>query len=329
MAQPAGSSRRGRETDGVQHNGSPADAAALDYAITGQVVDANSTKELCPWVDSISLRTAGLRYRTLSYTGASRVAEEFLINTRNVRNDHEVEASILHYFEDASAVMLSMADRPNPGSLDSTPLPPDVPLRMELGEAIRRRRSHRLYTGDPLPLDYLATIIRCAAGITGQADADLSSGEQVSLNYRATPSGGRLLPLQLHVASINVSDLKKGVYRYDAAADAIQQTHSAATVEQLLSCVAAPDEVLSVSHANALVLLIGKPWRTMRKYGARGMRFVFMEAGYIAQNIHLAATALGFGTTDCASIYDDEAHEALGIDGLFETLVHVVVVGCK
>jgi SagB-type dehydrogenase family enzyme len=307
----------------------PHAADPATHAITGQAVDANSTKEICPWANSISLRTAGLRYRTLSYSRASRIAEEFLINTRNVRNDRETEASIFHYYEDASTLMLSMAERADSGTLGSTPLPTGIPLRMELGEAIRLRRSHRLYTGDPLPLDYLATMIRSAVGFTGQADVDLASGEQVTLSFKATPSGGRLLPLQLHVASINVSKLKKGVYRYDPLADALDQTAPAPTVDQLLSCIAAPDEVLSVSRANALVLLIGKPWRTMRKYGARGMRFVFMEAGYIAQNIHLAATALGFGTVDCASIYDDEAHEALGIDGLFDTLVHVVVVGCK
>src|SRR5207249_11849900 len=182
-------------------------------------------------------------------------------NTRAVRNDRETEASIFHYYEDASTLMLSMAERADRGGMGSVPLPAGIPLRMELGEATRLRRSHRLYTGDPLPLDYLAALIRCAVGHTGQADVDLASGGHVTRTFRATPSGGRLLPLQLHVAAINVSGLKRGVYRYDPLADALDQTGPARVVDQLLSCIAAPDEVLSVSRANALVLLIGKPWR--------------------------------------------------------------------
>jgi SagB-type dehydrogenase family enzyme len=301
----------------------------IALAITGQAIDANSTKEICPWVDSIALRTAGLRYRAVGHSKANRLAEEFLINTRTVRNDRESEISILHYYEDASTLMLSIADRTEGSGFRSVSLPESVPLRMELGEAIRLRRSHRLYSGDPLPLDYLATIVRAAVGYTGQDEVDLGSGGQVKLKFRSTPSGGRLLPLQLCVAVINVSRLHKGVYYYDSLADSFSQVGDASMVDKLLSCIASPEEILSVSRANALMLLIGKPWRTMRKYGARGMRFVFMEAGYIAENIHLAVTGLGFGSVDCASIYDDEAHEALNIDGLFETLVHAVVIGCK
>jgi SagB-type dehydrogenase family enzyme len=65
----------------------------------------------------------------------------------------------------------------------------------------------------------------------------------------------------------------------------------------------------------------------MRKYGNRGLRFLFLEAGAMAQNIHLACEALGLGSFDCASVYDDEVHEALGIDGLHESLLHTVIIG--
>jgi SagB-type dehydrogenase family enzyme len=72
---------------------------------------------------------------------------------------------------------------------------------------------------------------------------------------------------------------------------------------------------------------VARPWRSMRKYGSRGVRYVFVEAGAIAQCVHLAAEALGVGTVDCASVYEDEAGDVMGIDGLFEQLVHTVVVG--
>jgi nitroreductase len=52
-----------------------------------------------------------------------------------------------------------------------------------------------------------------------------------------------------------------------------------------------------------------------------------MEAGAIAQNANLAAVALGYGSVECASVYDDEMNEALGLDGVFRSYVHAVVVG--
>lgn len=305
----------------------PADPLAL--ALTGQAVDENSTRELAVWGDATALCTAGLRYRMLSFSQTRRLAEDFLVNTRNVRDNREAEASILHYFEDVSTFMLAMSESTESGNLRAVRLPDSVPLRMELGDAIRQRRSHRLFTGDPVPLDYLAAVIRGAIGTTGEADVDLATGRQVTLKFRSTPSGGRLFPVQLFIAAVNITKLKKAVYRYDASRDSLLEVGEADVVDRLIASISTPEEILSASRANAVVLLVAKPWRTMRKYGARGMRFVFMEAGYIAQNIHLVCTGLGLGSVDCASVYDDEAHEALELDGLFETLVHTVLIGQK
>jgi SagB-type dehydrogenase family enzyme len=305
----------------------PWDPQAL--ALAGQAVDINSTKELALWVDGTALCTAGLRYRALSFSQMTRLAEDFLINTRNVRDNRESEASILHYFEDVNTFVLSLSESTEIGDLRTFRLPDSVPLRMELGDAIRHRRSHRLFTGDPVPLDYLATVIRSAIGKTGEADVELATGQHATLQFRSTPSGGKLFPVELYVAALNVTKLKKSVYRYDAGRDALVEVGEADVVDRLVASISTPEEILSASRANALLLLIAKPWRTMRKYGARGMRFVFMEAGYIAQNIHLACTGLGLASVDCASVYDDEAHEALKMDGLFETLVHIVVFGQK
>jgi SagB-type dehydrogenase family enzyme len=65
----------------------------------------------------------------------------------------------------------------------------------------------------------------------------------------------------------------------------------------------------------------------MRKYGNRGMRYVFLEAGAMAAHIELATTALGLGCVQCGSFYDDEAHEAMDFDGVYEALAHAVIIG--
>lgn len=296
--------------------------------LVGQAVDLNSTKAAAPWARSTALRTSGLRQRSASTLADNRCAEEFLLNTRLVRDDRQNDASILHYFEDATTKMISLAERRLPETATTVALPPSAPMRMALDGAVERRRSVRSYTGDPMPLDYLAAILRAGVGFTGEADVTLTTGSQVQLKFRATPSGGGLMPISLYVAAMKVTGLEPGYYRYDPNEDALVLAGPESIVEGLRGAVAFPEEVITLSRANAMLMFVAKPWRSMRKYGNRGMRLVFMEAGYIAQNIHLASTALGFGSLDCSGVYDDEAHEAMGIDGLYETLAHTVILGC-
>ena len=56
--------------------------------------------------------------------------------------------------------------------------------------------------------------------------------------------------------------------------------------------------------------------------------FSAIAAGAMAQNVALATTALGYGSVDCASIYDDEVHEVLRFDGVASALIHTIIVGC-
>jgi SagB-type dehydrogenase family enzyme len=202
-------------------------------------------------------------------------------------------------------------------------LPESIPLRMALGESIRRRRSVRRYTGDPLPLAYLATICRASCGVTVVADG----GEGPPLALRSAPSAGGLYPIELHVVALRVEGLPLGVFAYDPRRDLLWQSADEDAARAVDAAVAAPEEMIMRSAACAIALLIARPWRVMRKYGARGMRHVMHEAGAISEHVHLASVALGVGSVDCASLYDDEVHEALGIDGLFEALVHGIFLG--
>jgi SagB-type dehydrogenase family enzyme len=287
----------------------------------------NSYKVLDPWVDATGLRTNELRYRTLSHSSAPRIAEDFLINTRLRRGDWESDSSIASYFSDQTIMTLSMRGLGEEGGTDDVPIPPRVKLSMELDEALGRRRSRRLYTGDTMPFNYLATLLQAAAGITGVADATLMSGGQTTLHFRTAPSAGGLYSIDLYLLALNVADLSRQVYLYDPFESKLVRTGDEKDVETALNGFAVTDDQISISRANVIFFLVAQPWRVMRKYGARGLRFVFMEAGSIAQNINLATAALGFGSVECASTYEDEIHEALRLDGLYQSLVHSVIIG--
>ena len=198
---------------------------------------------------------------------------------------------------------------------------------MSLGDAISWRRSTRSYTGDPIDLRQLSALVVNAAGVTCHADVSLSDGSETTLHLRATPSGGGLYPVHLYVAALRVERLTRGIYRYDPLRHQLSQVGQPTDADALIDCFAVSDDALSLSRACAIFIMVGTPWRAMRKYGDRGMRYVFLEAGAMAEHINLTAAALGLGSVDCASIYEDEAHEVLELDGVHNAVVHTVVVG--
>lgn len=299
----------------------PSPALAVDATFE------NSFKTLYPRAVATGLRPYGLRYRAQSSFPAYRVAEEFLVNTRIRRFDSEFELSLQGFFYDAPAVMASMVGE-EPALEDvQIPLPAGFRLPMELGQAISRRRSRRHYSGESIRFEDIAAVIRAAAAVTATGEVEHARGGRTLLHFRITPSGGALYPIELHLAILNVDRVDSGLYRYDPLRDSLLLTAGQEEVERFLRTFAGGEETIDFSRAGAICLLIGRPWRAMRKYGPRGLRHLFIEAGHMAQNIHLACVGLGLGSVDCASIYDDEAHEVLHIDGVYETLVHTVVVG--
>jgi SagB-type dehydrogenase family enzyme len=79
--------------------------------------------------------------------------------------------------------------------------------------------------------------------------------------------------------------------------------------------------------ANAVFIWTAVFERSKWKYKQRAYRYVYLDAGHSAQNIALAAVALGLGSCQIAAIYDDEANELLGVDGISESTIYMTAVG--
>jgi SagB-type dehydrogenase family enzyme len=62
------------------------------------------------------------------------------------------------------------------------------------------------------------------------------------------------------------------------------------------------------------------------KYRERASRYVHMEAGHAAQNIHLQAVALGLGSVPIGAFHDDQVQEALSLPRDCEPL-YIISVG--
>lgn len=160
---------------------------------------------------------------------------------------------------------------------------------MPVEDAVRQRRSVRDFARGALTLDEISQLLWAGQGITAP--------EQ----FRTAPSAGALYPLGLMLIAEDVENLEPGVYRYVPETHALDLVMAGHRLAQLAS--AALGQGCVAAGAAALVFFAVYE-HTTRKYGQRGVRYVHMEVGHAAQNVHLEAVALGLGTV-MVGAFDD------------------------
>jgi len=174
----------------------------LSEAIWNNTYDA-----MMPQAKSMGFKTPAVQYQMQNHYSAISVAEDFLLNSRILRNDREFQASVLGYLSPPGVTMVSLVGSEDNPQTHQVNLPKNVPLTMELGEALLKRRSVRRYTGDACRFDYLATMIRATSGIVSEHRLSSMTGNTATMHYRTAPSGGALYPIDLYVVALNVKEL--------------------------------------------------------------------------------------------------------------------------
>lgn len=280
---------------------------------------------------SIRDKETGFRTNSLIFSQPSlrkeNPAENFLANSQLKKNDLERDVSLASYFDDPGLTMVSLINERDIENMESIPITEGVPLQIDLAKALLLRRSTRSFTKDQIDFDYISTLIRVGFGVSATNEVSLSGDKKVTIPLHMAPSGGGLYPVQLFMVALNIKKIENGIYYFSPNNDKLIKFSGKDSASQVLNSYSSPKGIISTEEAGAIFLLVGSPWKSMRKYGSRGVRFMFHEAGSIAENIHLAATALGIGTVDCASFYDEEIHKILKIDGINNTFLSSIFVG--
>ncbi len=171
---------------------------------------------------------------------------------------------------------------------------PNVLGKMSLEESILKRRSERNFEKDKeLTLEQLSQILWAAQGITDQ-----------SYGFRAAPSAGALYPLHFYVVK------KDGVFRYLPDGHKLVQL---AEDDRRPSLVRASLGQSFISDAPVDIVISGNFAITQAKYGARAFRYVCMEIGHAAENIHLQAVTLGLASVPIGAFWDDVVKKTLDL----------------
>lgn len=211
-------------------------------------------------------------------------------------------------------------------------LPSSVPLISPLDEVIRFRRSIRCFSGEPTNLQYVATLLRSGYGLS-EMDAyrtafTTSSRDALNLAVRTVPSVNAFYPIEIYLLAQNINHVNAGLYRYDVKSDCLVHEMAEQDVDALLhSYMAADKGAIRVKQSCGVLLFVARPWRCINKYGEHGLRYVFHEAGSIAQNLHLVMTGLGLGSVDCLQYQQPNVENHMAVDGQSALLVHSIVFG--
>ncbi|MFF7632001.1 thiopeptide-type bacteriocin biosynthesis protein [Kitasatospora sp. NPDC008050] len=205
-------------------------------------------------------------------------------------------------------------------------LPAGEPPSMPLGEAMTRRASARGELGTTMAAQELGTLLWSA--YAGAAEADARGWVP-----RPYPSAGAGYVARLRLIVRDVDGLRPGMYELDPATRTLLPIGAAPTTDDLEATYVgfgrheSADPYIDVAVLPAMVGLYVDLGALRERYGLRAMRFAFLEAGHLAQNLGLTAAATQLSVGVVGGFYDDIAHEVFMLDGVDEVLAYLLPVG--
>ena len=178
---------------------------------------------------------------------------------------------------------------------------PQLEGKMSVEEALARRRSRRAFKDYSLTIEQVSQLLWSAQGITEERKG-----------FRTAPSAAALYPLDIYlvVGKDKVEDLKAGVYHYNP------RQHSLTIIleeDQRRELARACIDENFIEDAPVSLIITAEFSRTTNKFGKKGIYFVYMEAGHVAQNVYLQVESLGLGTSVYGGIYEEDVSHALNL----------------
>lgn len=191
-----------------------------------------------------------------------------------------------------SIIALNLKTKNMPSPISLTVLPaPIFKSETSIEEALKWRRSTREFKAGPITLQQISQLLWAAQGIT------------YANGFRTAPSAGALYPLEIYVVSGNITNLPAGVYHYSPVNHALEILIMGDKRKDLWS---AAEKQGGVEQGAADIVITANYKKTTIKYGRRGIRYVDMEAGHVAENISLQLVSLRLGTVTIGA-FDDSA----------------------
>jgi SagB-type dehydrogenase family enzyme len=197
-------------------------------------------------------------------------------------------------------------------------LPPDVATSDKPAAAVLSGQIDH----DPPALDagVLARLLFFTAGVT-RVSHPSDGGEPTW--FRATMSAGNLHPVEVYVVCPELDEVPAGVHHFAPLEVGLTTLRQGDHRGVLAAATAAPE----VAVAPCSLVLTGIPFRTGWKYGERGYRHLFWDAGTMLGNLLSLAEASGLPARVYVGFVDRAVGELVGADGIQELPLAVATIG--
>lgn len=203
-----------------------------------------------------------------------------------------------------------MVVTPDPQVLIALP-EPDQKGHAALERVLSERRSVRDFADDSaLSLGELGQVLWAAQGVSNSA------------RLRTAPSAGALYPLELYAVVKGSDKLGAGIYHYLASQHALSPIAQGEYGAEFSAAALMQDWT---ERAGLILVVAANHGRCTVKYGARGQRYVAIEAGHAVQNAYLQAASLGLGATEVGAFHDDAVAALVHLPADQEPVTSVVV----
>jgi SagB-type dehydrogenase family enzyme len=191
----------------------------------------------------------------------------------------------------------------------------DAVTTLSVKQALSKRRSVRHFSGKRLGLADLSYLLWASGGIQ-RVERDFE--------FRTTPSAGALYPIETYLIVDGVEGLDPGLYHYGVKAHALEELRTGQLGHDITQAALGQKMCLEAPVVFVWTAIFN---RSKWKYEQRAYRYVYLDAGHIAENLALAAHGIGLGTCQIGALFDDEVNAIVGVDGKDESVVYMTVVG--
>ncbi|MBL6992184.1 MAG: SagB family peptide dehydrogenase [Bacteriovoracaceae bacterium] len=143
--------------------------------------------------------------------------------------------------------------------------------------------------------------------------------------YYNFPSGGDLRPLRFYFLIENVEAFKRDIYFYEIGSNSlIPQKVDPIILDGIVENFSQGG---IIDHGGFYLLISANYYQSILKYSARGLRYIFMEAGHVMQNFYMISKKYSLGVTAIGGYPEELLNKLLNLDTVSESVIYCAAIG--
>jgi len=242
------------------------------------------------------------------------IGADFIRYTRYIYEPAPDTAKGIHRPDAINPISGEIIQLPAVGVIDK----PEISLY----QAIEQRRSLRSYAEQALTQQELSFLLWATQWVR-----DFRSNEKVEVAFRNVPSAGARHPFETWLLINKVDGIKPGIYYYHPIKHGLIQFKEGPEWAETVCTATFGQEMVLNSPVTFIWAAI--PNRTTWRYSQRGYRYLYLDAGHVGQNLHLAAEAINAGACMIGAFYDEGMNEIIELDGKSAFVIYMASLGKK